>query len=78
MNTEQFGHDSHWENSLFMSELGFGEKIHTPTSTACQNILSLIKNLKFMPKLGVDKNTYPNSYYMAKHTLTNQKFEIYA
>ena len=66
------------ENSLFIPELGVAEKIHNPTFTTCQNIHSLIKNLKFMPEIRVNKkNTYLNSYCMTKHTLTNQKFEIY-
>ena len=46
------------ENGLFMPELGVAEKIHTLTFTTCQNITSLIKNLKFMPQLGVDKKIH--------------------
>ena len=46
------------ENDLFMPELRVAEKIHIPTFTACQNIPSLIKNLKFMLELGVDKQIH--------------------
>ena len=46
------------ENGLFMSELGVVEKMYIPTFITCQNILSLIKNLKFMSELGVYKKIH--------------------